>query len=186
MGETNCVLNLLFFLQRLFFDVEKSITGNLKARCWHDVTILENWALNHKRLTCFLGFSINVVSVVSDLLSLQPSKPTGIWYLRPSLRLRTQSPKPQPTPQVCSTCDYKQLSCFYHFLTLTSLFPSTVPQRQTVPVAPRTRLASSEEMTAAIQLVQDHLHSLAPRVPSYNSTELPPSRAPGMWRVFLL
>ena len=70
----------------------------------------------------FLGFSINVVSVVSDLLFLQPSKPTGIWYWRLSLRLRTQSPKPQPTPQVCSTCDHEQLSCFYHFLTLT-FFP---------------------------------------------------------------
>uniref|UniRef100_A0A8C6S6V7 Zinc finger CCCH domain-containing protein 14 n=1 Tax=Neogobius melanostomus TaxID=47308 RepID=A0A8C6S6V7_9GOBI len=50
----------------------------------------------------------------------------------------------------------------------------TIPQRQTVPVAPRTRLSTSEEMTAAIQLVQEHLHSLAPR--AYTSTELPQSR----------
>lgn len=32
-------------------------------------------------------------------------------------------------------------------------------------------------MTAAIQLVQEHLHSLAPRVQAYTSAELPPSRA---------
>lgn len=43
--------------------------------------------------------------------------------------------------------------------------PPTVPQRQTVPVAPRARLASNEEMSAAIQLVQEHLHSLAPPAP---------------------
>lgn len=50
-----------------------------------------------------------------------------------------------------------------------------------VPVAPRTRLASSEEMSAAIQLVQEHLHGLDPRVQAYPSTELPPSGAPGVW-----
>lgn len=55
-----------------------------------------------------------------------------------------------------------------------SCLSKIVPQRQTVPVAPRTRLSTSEEMTAAIQLVQEHLHSLAPR--AYTSTELPQSR----------
>lgn len=53
---------------------------------------------------------------------------------------------------------------------------SAIPQRQMVPVAPRTRLASSEEMTAAIQLVQDHLQTLAPRATSYNPTEVAPAR----------
>ena len=48
-----------------------------------------------------------------------------------------------------------------------------------VPVSPRTRLASSEEMTAAIQLVQEHLQTLAPQVPSYNPTEVPPARMLG-------
>lgn len=56
----------------------------------------------------------------------------------------------------------------------------TVPQRQTVPVAPRARLASTEEMSAAIQLVQEHLHSLEPRVRSYPPTDLRPSAAPGV------
>lgn len=49
--------------------------------------------------------------------------------------------------------------------------PPTVPQRQTVPVAPRARLASNEEMTAAIQLVQEHLHSLAPQAQDYTAAE---------------
>ncbi|XP_028295913.1 zinc finger CCCH domain-containing protein 14 isoform X1 [Gouania willdenowi] len=51
---------------------------------------------------------------------------------------------------------------------------SALPKRQTVPVAPlapRARLASSEEMTAAIQLVQEHLN----RAQAYTSPSLPPS-----------
>lgn len=56
----------------------------------------------------------------------------------------------------------------------------TVPQRQTVPVAPRARLASSEEVSAAIQLVQEHLHSQEPRVRAYPPTAIPPSGAPGV------
>ncbi|XP_036438378.1 zinc finger CCCH domain-containing protein 14 isoform X2 [Colossoma macropomum] len=39
----------------------------------------------------------------------------------------------------------------------------TIPQRQTVPVAPRTRLASDEMNRAAIRLVQEHLHALLPQ-----------------------
>uniref|UniRef100_A0A8C2F301 Zinc finger CCCH domain-containing protein 14 n=1 Tax=Cyprinus carpio TaxID=7962 RepID=A0A8C2F301_CYPCA len=38
-----------------------------------------------------------------------------------------------------------------------------VPQRQTVPVAPRTRSASDEMNNAAIRLVQEHLHALTPQ-----------------------
>lgn len=64
-------------------------------------------------------------------------------------------------------------------LSLTLTFLTPVPKRQTVPVAPRTRMASSEEMTAAIQLVQEHLHSLTPRVQTYTSAEPPPSRTSG-------
>lgn len=60
-------------------------------------------------------------------------------------------------------------------------FPSpSVPQRQTVPVAPRTRPAHRDEMTAAIQLVQEHLHSLAPQ--AYTPAALPQTRDPGMCR----
>ncbi len=76
--------------------------------------------------------NITVVSVVSDLLSLQPSKPTGIWYWRPSPRLRTQSPKLQPTPQVRLTRYHGHLSCRHHFLTMTSrslsLFPPSTAE----------------------------------------------------------
>ncbi|KAK2846270.1 hypothetical protein Q7C36_011124 [Tachysurus vachellii] len=39
----------------------------------------------------------------------------------------------------------------------------TYPQRQTVPVAPRTRLASDDMNRAAIRLVQEHLHELLPQ-----------------------
>ncbi|KAL6485471.1 hypothetical protein MHYP_G00048630 [Metynnis hypsauchen] len=39
----------------------------------------------------------------------------------------------------------------------------TIPPRQTVPVAPRTRLASDEMNRAAIRLVQEHLHALLPQ-----------------------
>ncbi|KAM9496060.1 zinc finger CCCH domain-containing protein 14 isoform 3-T3 [Clarias gariepinus] len=39
----------------------------------------------------------------------------------------------------------------------------TLPQRQMVPVAPRTRLASDEMNRAAIRLVQEHLHELLPQ-----------------------
>ncbi|KAM6954008.1 zinc finger CCCH domain-containing protein 14 [Aplochiton taeniatus] len=59
-------------------------------------------------------------------------------------------------------------------ITKTTAYPQ-LPQRQTVPVAPRTRMAS-QDMTAAIQLVQEHLHSLAPRVQTYTPSELQPAR----------
>uniref|UniRef100_A0A672RKE7 Zinc finger CCCH domain-containing protein 14 n=1 Tax=Sinocyclocheilus grahami TaxID=75366 RepID=A0A672RKE7_SINGR len=45
----------------------------------------------------------------------------------------------------------------------------TVPQRQTVPVAPRTRSASDEMNNAAIRLVQEHLHALTPQDTLHNS-----------------
>ncbi|KAK3522574.1 hypothetical protein QTP86_024993 [Hemibagrus guttatus] len=38
-----------------------------------------------------------------------------------------------------------------------------IPQRQTVPVAPRTRSANDEMNRAAIRLVQEHLHELLPQ-----------------------
>ncbi|XP_028970513.1 zinc finger CCCH domain-containing protein 14 isoform X1 [Esox lucius] len=50
-----------------------------------------------------------------------------------------------------------------------------VPQRQMVPVAPRTRSAT-DEMNAAIQLVQEHLHGLAPRAQTYTPSEPQPPR----------
>ncbi|XP_064847806.1 zinc finger CCCH domain-containing protein 14 isoform X4 [Oncorhynchus masou masou] len=48
-----------------------------------------------------------------------------------------------------------------------------IPQRQTVPVAPRTR-STTDEMNAAIQLVQEHLHGLVPRGQSYTPSEPQP------------
>lgn len=45
----------------------------------------------------------------------------------------------------------------------------TVPQRQTVPVAPRTRSASDEMSNAAIRLVQEHLHALTPQDTLHNT-----------------
>ncbi|XP_041726008.1 zinc finger CCCH domain-containing protein 14 isoform X3 [Coregonus clupeaformis] len=56
----------------------------------------------------------------------------------------------------------------------TAAYPP-IPQRQTVPVAPRTRSAS-DEMNAAIQLVQEHLHGLVPRGQTYTPSEPPTSR----------
>ncbi|XP_052442623.1 zinc finger CCCH domain-containing protein 14 isoform X2 [Carassius gibelio] len=49
----------------------------------------------------------------------------------------------------------------------------TVPQqRQTVPVAPRTRLASDEMNNAAIRLVQEHLHVLTPQDTLHNTQSI--------------
>ncbi|CAJ1078103.1 zinc finger CCCH domain-containing protein 14 isoform X2 [Xyrichtys novacula] len=88
-----------------------------------------------------------------------------------------RKPTLPPAKQANRNLILKAISEAQDSITKTTAFP-TIPQRQTVPVAPRTRLASTEEMTAAIQLVQEHLHSLAPRVQAYTSTELPPSRPP--------
>nr|XP_055042883.1 zinc finger CCCH domain-containing protein 14 isoform X2 [Misgurnus anguillicaudatus] len=44
-----------------------------------------------------------------------------------------------------------------------------VPQRQTVPVAPRTRSTSDELNNAAIRLVQEHLQALAPQETLHNT-----------------
>ncbi|XP_045917134.1 zinc finger CCCH domain-containing protein 14 isoform X3 [Micropterus dolomieu] len=88
-----------------------------------------------------------------------------------------RKPTLPPGKQANRNLILKAISEAQDSITKTTAYP-TIPQRQTVPVAPRTRLASSEEMTAAIQLVQDHLHSLAPRVQTYTSTELPPTRTP--------
>uniref|UniRef100_A0AAQ6A2I5 Zinc finger CCCH domain-containing protein 14 n=1 Tax=Amphiprion ocellaris TaxID=80972 RepID=A0AAQ6A2I5_AMPOC len=88
-----------------------------------------------------------------------------------------RKPTLPPAKQANRNLILKAISEAQDSITKTTAYP-TIPQRQTVPVAPRTRLASSEEMTAAIQLVQEHLHSLAPRMQSYASTDLPPSRTP--------
>ncbi|XP_068198185.1 zinc finger CCCH domain-containing protein 14 isoform X2 [Antennarius striatus] len=88
-----------------------------------------------------------------------------------------RKPTLPPAKQANRNLILKAISEAQDSITKTTSFP-TLPQRQTVPVAPRTRLASSEEMTAAIQLVQEHLHSLAPRGQTYTSSELLPSRAP--------
>lgn len=84
-----------------------------------------------------------------------------------------RKPTLPPAKQANRNLILKAISEAQDSITKTTAYP-TIPQRQTVPVAPRTRLSTSEEMTAAIQLVQEHLHSLAPR--AYTSTELPQSR----------
>ncbi|KAI5607475.1 zinc finger CCCH domain-containing protein 14, partial [Silurus asotus] len=43
----------------------------------------------------------------------------------------------------------------------------TIPQRQTVPVAPRTRAGSGPMNRATIQMVQEHLHELLPQEARY-------------------
>lgn len=88
-----------------------------------------------------------------------------------------RKPTLPPGKQANRNLILKAISEAQDSITKTTAYP-TIPQRQTVPVAPRTRVASSEEMTAAIQLVQEHLHSLAPRVQAYASAELPPSTTP--------
>ncbi|XP_072218390.1 zinc finger CCCH domain-containing protein 14 isoform X3 [Leuresthes tenuis] len=87
-----------------------------------------------------------------------------------------RKPTLPPAKQANRNLILKAISEAQDSITKTTAYP-TMPQRQTVPVAPRTRLASSEEMTAAIQLVQEHLHSLAPRDQAYATADLPPSRA---------
>ncbi|XP_028996857.1 zinc finger CCCH domain-containing protein 14 isoform X2 [Betta splendens] len=80
-----------------------------------------------------------------------------------------RKPSLPPAKQANRNLILKAISEAQDSITKTTAYP-TMPLRQTVPVAPCTRLSSSEEMTAAIQLVQEHLHSL-------HSAELPPSRA---------
>ncbi|XP_073672855.1 zinc finger CCCH domain-containing protein 14 isoform X3 [Garra rufa] len=48
----------------------------------------------------------------------------------------------------------------------------TVPPRQMVPVAPRTRSASDEMNNAAIRLVQEHLHALTPQDTLHNTQSI--------------
>lgn len=55
---------------------------------------------------------------MSDLLSHQPSKPIGIWFSRPSPKLRTPSPKPHPFLQVIKfICLFQRtfFSCLSHW-----------------------------------------------------------------------
>ncbi|KAF7669123.1 hypothetical protein LDENG_00240980 [Lucifuga dentata] len=87
-----------------------------------------------------------------------------------------RKPTLPPAKQANRNLILKAISEAQDSITKTTAF-SAIPQRQTVPVAPRTRLASNEEMTAAIQLVQEHLQSLAPRVQAYTPAEIPPSTA---------
>ncbi|KAJ8008668.1 hypothetical protein DPEC_G00080810 [Dallia pectoralis] len=100
------------------------------------------------------------VKVMSSRVSL-PSKPERKPTLPPAkqanknLLMRAMS---EAQVSVNKTTTYKPIS-----------------QRQMVPVAPRTRSAT-DEMNAAIQLVQEHLHGLAPRVQTYTPSEPQPPR----------
>ncbi|TWW68915.1 Zinc finger CCCH domain-containing protein 14 [Takifugu flavidus] len=100
---------------------------------------------------------------VSSRVSL-PSKPE-------------RKPTLPPAKQANRNLILKAISEAQDSITKTTSF-STIPQRQTVPVAPRTRPAHRDEMTAAIQLVQEHLHSLAPQ--AYTPAALPQTRDPGV------
>ncbi|XP_030200760.1 zinc finger CCCH domain-containing protein 14 isoform X3 [Gadus morhua] len=86
-----------------------------------------------------------------------------------------RKPSLPPGKQANRNLILKAISEAQDSITKTTAFTAN-SQRQMVPVAPRTRLANSEEMTAAIQLVQEHLQTLAPQAPSYNPTEGPPAR----------
>uniref|UniRef100_A0A674MR52 Zinc finger CCCH domain-containing protein 14 n=1 Tax=Takifugu rubripes TaxID=31033 RepID=A0A674MR52_TAKRU len=77
---------------------------------------------------------------VSSRVSL-PSKPE-------------RKPTLPPAKQANRNLILKAISEAQDSITKTTSF-STIPQRQMVPVAPRTRPAHRDEMTAAIQLVQD-------------------------------
>ncbi|KAM3860947.1 zinc finger CCCH domain-containing protein 14 [Diretmus argenteus] len=88
-----------------------------------------------------------------------------------------RKPSLPPAKQANRNLILKAISEAQDSITKTTAFP-IVPQRQTVPVAPRTRLASREEMTAAIQLVQEHLQTLAPR--ANTPMERPSSRTLGV------
>ncbi|XP_054875991.1 zinc finger CCCH domain-containing protein 14 isoform X3 [Poeciliopsis prolifica] len=85
-----------------------------------------------------------------------------------------RKPTLPPAKQANRNLILKAISEAQDSITKTTSYP-LIPQRQTVPVAPRTRLASSEEMTAAIQLMQN-LHSLAPRAEAYAAADQPASR----------
>ncbi|XP_077409439.1 zinc finger CCCH domain-containing protein 14 isoform X2 [Vanacampus margaritifer] len=80
---------------------------------------------------------------------LLPSKPER----KPSL---------PPAKQANRNLILKAISEAQDSISKTTSFP-ILPQRQTVPVAPRARLARDDEMTAAVQLVQKHLHAARPR-----------------------
>ncbi|XP_037100426.1 zinc finger CCCH domain-containing protein 14 isoform X2 [Syngnathus acus] len=75
---------------------------------------------------------------------LLPSKPER----KPSL---------PPAKQANRNLILKAISEAQDSINKTTSFPA-LPLRQTVPVAPRARLAREEEMTAAIQLAQQHPH----------------------------
>ncbi|XP_021168184.2 zinc finger CCCH domain-containing protein 14 isoform X1 [Fundulus heteroclitus] len=87
-----------------------------------------------------------------------------------------RKPTLPPAKQANRNLILKAISEAQDSITKTTSYPA-MPQRQTVPVAPRARLASAEEMTAAIQLMQN-LHSLAPRVEAYMAADQPASRTP--------
>lgn len=99
---------------------------------------------------------LKAISEAQDSITKTTAFPSSTFTDRHILR----APSPAPSRLTCDS--------------------PTVPQRQTVPVAPRARQASSEEMNAAIQLVQEHLNSLEPRVRSYPPAELRASGARGV------
>ncbi|XP_061842873.1 zinc finger CCCH domain-containing protein 14 [Nerophis lumbriciformis] len=87
---------------------------------------------------------------VSSRVSL-PSKPERKSSLPPAM-------------QANRNLILKAISEAQDSITKTTTF-ATLPQKQTVPVAPRARLVRGDEMTAAIQLMQQQLHRGASREP---------------------
>lgn len=143
--------------------------------------------LKPKQLTFFAGLAVCFQTYSpSSQTSQQESDTEGhLWGSGLSHQNYSLLYKYVSYCQKCNhKCSLRNCTSYKVVVTTLSLYNDlsvTAPQRQTVPVAPCTRLASSEEMTAAIQLVQEHLHSLAPRVQAYTSAELPLSRTPGMY-----
>ncbi|XP_072532977.1 zinc finger CCCH domain-containing protein 14 [Salminus brasiliensis] len=72
-----------------------------------------------------------------------------------------RKPSLPPAKQANKNLILKAISEAQESINKTAAF--TIPQRQTVPVAPRTRSASDEMNRAAIRLVQEHLHALLPQ-----------------------
>ncbi|KAI4900230.1 hypothetical protein NFI96_026018 [Prochilodus magdalenae] len=94
-----------------------------------------------------------------------PSKPERKCVVTVIPRVHGQFAMPSlpPAKQANKNLILKAISEAQESISKTTAAVYTIPQRQTVPVAPRTRLASDEMNRAAIRLVQEHLHSLLPQ-----------------------
>ncbi|XP_077598376.1 zinc finger CCCH domain-containing protein 14 isoform X1 [Stigmatopora nigra] len=86
-----------------------------------------------------------------------------------------RKPTLPPAKQANRNLILKAISEAQDSISKTTTFP-ILPQRQTVPVAPRARSAREDEMTAAIQLVQHHFHGASSRGQRSYAPEEKPGR----------